>query len=137
MCNPLLRESLATLNEGLLTHEAIARAENGLAGWCAAELLRVKALTLLRKHAGNAAVAGALLQQSLDTAREQGALSWELRTATSLARLRHEQGRTPEAYDLLSSVHARFSEGFTTVDLIRSRSLLDDMTVKGRAVRRA
>jgi len=138
LCNPLLRESLATLNEGLLNHEAIARAENGLAGWCAAELLRVKALTLLRKHAGNAAVAEALLQQSLDAAREQGALSWELRTATSLARLRHEQGRTPEGYDLLSSVHARFTEGFTTVDLIRAKSLLEDMTVvTGRAVRRA
>jgi predicted ATPase len=85
----------------------------------------------------NAAVAEALLQQSLDTAREQGALSGKLRTATSLERLRHEQGRTPEAYDLLASIHARSTEGFTTVDLIRARSLLDDMTVKGRAVRRA
>jgi predicted ATPase len=100
-------------------------------------MLRVKALALLRKHAGNAAVAEPLLQQSLDTAREQGALSGELRTATSLARLRHEQGRTPEAYDLLASVHTRSTEGFTTVDLIRARSLLDDMTFKGQAVRRA
>jgi hypothetical protein len=62
LCNPLLRESLGTLKEGLLNHEALTRAENGLAGWCAAELLRVKALTLLRKQADNAAVAEALLQ---------------------------------------------------------------------------
>jgi predicted ATPase len=120
----------------LLTPEAVTRAENGLAGWCAAELLRVKALTLTRKH-GTQAAAEALLQQSLDTAREQGALSWELRTATSLARLQHGQGRTHEAYDLLASVYARFTEGFATIDLLNARSLLDDMTVTGRAVRRA
>jgi len=48
LCRPIHQESLATLHEGLATKEAIARAENGLAGWCAAELLRVKAETLLR-----------------------------------------------------------------------------------------
>jgi hypothetical protein len=137
LCCPLLRESLGTLNEDMLTHEATTRAENGLAGWCAAELLRVKALTLLRKQGGNAPAAEALLQRSLDIAREQRALSWELRTATSFARLRHGQRRTPEAYDLLASVYARFTEGFTTIDLIGARSLLDDMTVTGRAMRRA
>jgi hypothetical protein len=137
LCCPLLREILGTLNEDLLTHEATTRAENGLAGWCAPELLRVKALTFLRKQGSNAAAAEALLQRSLGIAREQGALSWELRTATSLARLRHGQRRTPEAYDLLASVYARFTEGFATIDLTGARSLLDDMTVTGRAVRRA
>jgi hypothetical protein len=43
LCSPTHQESLATVDEGLATQEAIARAENGLAGWCAAELLRVKA----------------------------------------------------------------------------------------------
>ena len=136
LCNPLLRESLGTINADLLTPEAATRAENGLAGWCAAELLRVKALTLIRKQGTNAP-AEALLQQSLDIAREQGALSWELRTATSLARLRQGQGRTHEAHDLLASVYARFTEGFTTIDLLNARSLLHDMTVTRRAVRRA
>jgi hypothetical protein len=124
LCSPLHQENLATLHEGLASQEAVARAENGLAGWCAAELLRVKAESLLREDGANTAVAEALFQQSLDTAREQGALSWELRTATSLARLRHEQGRAREAHDLLASVHARFTEGFETTDLLRAEALL-------------
>jgi predicted ATPase/DNA-binding winged helix-turn-helix (wHTH) protein len=137
LCGPIYQDTLATLHEGLASKEAIARAENGLAGWCAAELLRIKAETLLRKGDGNPAVAEALLQRSLDTAREQGALAWELRTATSLARLWHEQHRTRKAYALLASVHARFTEGFATADLRKAKALLDDMTVIRRAVGRA
>jgi predicted ATPase len=127
LCRPIHQESLATLHERLATKEAIARAENGLAGWCAAELLRIKAETLLRIGDGNAAIAQRLFQQSLDTAREQGALSWELRTATSLAGLWYQQRRTREAYDLLATVHGRFTEGFETTDLVKARTLLEDM----------
>jgi hypothetical protein len=134
LCSPMHQETLGTLNEGLLTDEAVARAENGLAGWCAAELLRVKAEILLREDGANTAVSEAMFQQSLDIAREQDALSWELRTAMSLARLRHEQGRTREAHGLLASVHARFTEGFETTDLRRAKALLDAMTVIRREV---
>src|SRR6266480_103383 len=52
--------------------------------------------------------------RSLDLARRQGALSWELRTATSLGRLRRDENRIGGAYDLVSSVYDRFSEGFGT-----------------------
>jgi predicted ATPase len=62
-------------------------------------------------------------------AREQGALSWELRTATSLGRLWHEQGRSCEAHNLLNSVYARFTEGFDTTDLTKARTLLKKMVV--------
>jgi hypothetical protein len=137
LCSPTHQESLATVDEGLATQEAIARAENGLAGWCAAELLRVKAEALLREGAGNAAAAEGLLQRSLDTAREQGALSWELRTATSLARLWHVQRRTTEAHYLLTSVRDRFTEGFETTDLVKAGTLLEDMAVNRREARRA
>jgi predicted ATPase/DNA-binding winged helix-turn-helix (wHTH) protein len=124
---PLHEESLATLHEGLATKEAIVRAENGLAGWCAAELLRIKAELSLRKGDGNAVLAEGLLQRSLNTAREQGALSWELRTATSLARLWQGQRRTEEAHELLASVRARFTEGFATADLIKASTLLEEL----------
>jgi predicted ATPase/DNA-binding winged helix-turn-helix (wHTH) protein len=127
LCGPMHLETLATLHEGLATTEAIARAESGLAGWCAAELLRVKAETLLRAGDGNGAVAEGLLQRSLAMAREQGALSWESRTATSLARLWHRQRRTRKARALLTSVFARFTEGFETSDLVEARALLEDM----------
>jgi predicted ATPase len=127
------------LDEGLGTDEAFVRAENGLAGWCAAELLRVKAQTLLRKTKaegqGDGAAEGLLLR-SLDIAREQGALSWELRTAMSLARLWHSQHRTQEAYVLIASVHARFTEGFGTIDLVNAGILLEDLSVIRRTSRR-
>lgn len=62
---------------------------------------------------------------SLDWARRQSALSWELRTSTSLARLQHQQGRTQKARELLTSVYDRFTEGFKTSDLIAAKGLLN------------
>jgi len=55
------------------------------------------------------------------------ALSWELRAATSLARLWHEQGRTTEARGLLVSVYDRFTEGFDTADLGTAKALIGDL----------
>jgi hypothetical protein len=130
LCSPAHEETLATLDEGLATKEVIARAENGLAGWCAAELLRIKAETLLSEGDATAGAGEGLLQRSLDMAREQGALSWELRTATSLARHWHGQRRMWEAHDLLGSVLARFTEGFETTDLVKARILLEEMVVR-------
>ena len=60
-----------------------------------------------------------------DIAREQGALSWELRIALSLARLRMAQGRQGEVRQLLAPVYDRFTEGFDTPDLRAARTLLD------------
>jgi predicted ATPase/DNA-binding winged helix-turn-helix (wHTH) protein len=132
---PLHQESLATLQEALATPGSIVRAQTGLAGWCEAELLRIKAETLLRENGGHESAAEELLLQSLDTARKQGALSWELRTATSLARLWHDQRRTRAAHDLLASVRAQFTEGFGTRDLVNATMLLEDMTTKKSGTR--
>ena len=63
--------------------------------------------------------------EGLDWARRQGALSWELRTATSLARLQRDVGRTEDAHELLAPIYARFTEGFDTVDLVAAKTLLD------------
>ena len=92
-------------------------------GWYVAELMRIKAeLLLARDEAGDATEA--LLQRSLDLARAQGALAWELRAATSLAQLRIAQRRETEAATLLRSVQARFTEGFATEDLRKAATLL-------------
>jgi predicted ATPase len=64
-------------------------------------------------------------KRSLDWARLQGALSWELRAATSLARLLCDQGRSADAVALLQPVHDRFTEGFDTSDLKTAKALLD------------
>jgi predicted ATPase/DNA-binding winged helix-turn-helix (wHTH) protein len=64
---------------------------------------------------------------SLDLAREQSALAWELRTATSLAHLRAHQGRHDEAARVLQPVYDRFTEGFDTPDLRAAKCLLDEL----------
>ena len=64
---------------------------------------------------------------ALAVAREQGAKLWELRAATSLARLRRDQGRHAEARHLLAPVYGWFTEGFATPDLKEAKALLDEL----------
>ena len=64
---------------------------------------------------------------ALEDARERGTLSWELRAATSLARLLRHQGRTADATTCLRPVYARFTEGFGTADLVAAKQLLDEL----------
>jgi predicted ATPase len=70
-----------------------------------------------------------------DWARRQGALSWELRAATSLARLQSDQGRFADAIALLRPVYDQFTGGFDTADLRAARALLNALSV--RCVRQA
>jgi predicted ATPase len=53
--------------------------------------------------------------RALEIARQQQAKSWELRAATSLARLWGEQGRGREGRDLLAPIYGWFTESFNTV----------------------
>ncbi len=135
-CTPLHVESLGTLTDDPVPESALERAKSGLAGWCAAELLRVSGETLLKGRRTNTtlAQAEALFQSSLELARRQGALSWELRAAMSLARLWKTCGDLPQAYHLLASVQARFTEGFETADLVTASALLADLTPGRRRV---
>jgi hypothetical protein len=99
----------------------------GDAQWSLPEVLRVNAELLLWHNEPDAATeAEAVLYRSLELARGQSALSWELRTATSLSRLWHRSGRVTEARDLLSATYDRFTEGFDTGDLVAARRLIAD-----------
>ena len=105
--------------------KALAGAEQTEAGWCLAELLRTKGeLLLLGREPTAVATAEQCFHQALDMARRQGALSWELRSATSLARLWRGQQRVNQARKLLGPVYRRFTEGFETADLVAARTLL-------------
>jgi len=117
------------VGEGLAAvEEALERSGGSEERWCVAELLRVKGQLVLLGNAPNAtAVAEDHFRQALDWARRQGALSWELRAATSLARMWRNQGRSKEARELLAPVYDRFTEGFETADLKASRALLDEL----------
>ena len=64
---------------------------------------------------------------ALAIAREQGTRGYELRAATSLARLWREQGRRGEARDLLAPLYGWFTEGFDTSDLKDAKALLDEL----------
>ena len=123
----LLLETLATLNEVVADDEILTRGERGPVGWCTPELLRIRGKRLLRSDKENPRGAEALLMRSLDAARQQEALSWELRSAMSLAELWRAQGRRAAALDLLASVRDRFTEGFATTDLVRSDFQLGEL----------
>ena len=73
-----------------------------------------------------------MLFRSLDGAREHGTPSWELRAATSLARLLSDQGRPADANACLQPIYDRFTEGFGTADLVASKRLLDELSDAGR-----
>jgi tetratricopeptide (TPR) repeat protein len=89
------------------------------------EALRVKGWILER--GGDVEQAEAGFQEAIGVARGQRAKSFELRAATSLARLWQSQGKGREAYELLAPVYAWFTEGFDTADLKDAKALLDQL----------
>lgn len=115
-------DMLATLHPALLTPATVARAEAGTAGWCAPEILRLHGEALRAQGQGEAAEAA--LRRSLQLAREQGALAWELRGMIGLAQLLRDTGRAHEARDPLAALCTCFAEAETTADLLQARTLL-------------
>ncbi|WP_236202278.1 ATP-binding protein [Pseudomonas pseudonitroreducens] len=106
----------------------LMRARTGAAGWCAAEILRNEAV-VLRARGDRESLSGAetLLSHAMALARQQGALAWELRSATCLAELCSAQGRPEDARQLLEPVYQRFSEGFDLPDQRHARHCLEGL----------
>jgi predicted ATPase len=92
------------------------------------EALRIKGEILFSSNRADARLAEEHFRRSLDIANRQGALFWELRTAMSLGRLYHAQGRIRDAHDLVSSAYVRFTEGFDAADLQSARRRLEEWT---------
>jgi hypothetical protein len=125
---PIQLDVISTLREDVVPAEALARVESGRVGWSAAEILRVAGEAIRRAGARDSMEeAQAKFRESLEIARRQNALSWELRTATSLARLWRDQHRSGAAWELLAAVRDRFSEGFKTRDCLRADALLQEL----------
>jgi predicted ATPase/DNA-binding winged helix-turn-helix (wHTH) protein len=123
-----LAESRQVAEGFTAVNEAIELSEYNEERWCTAELLRIKGELILLEGAPNAAgMAADHFRQALDSAQRQGALSWELRAAVSLARLWRSEGRSKEACELLLPVYNRFNEGFETADLEAARALIADL----------
>lgn len=112
--------------EGLTTIvQALAFVDETNERFLEAELYRLQGELLLMQ--GRQADAEASLRQAIEVARRQQAKSWELRAATSLARLWQMHGKRDEARQALAQIYGWFTEGFDTPDLQEARALLDEL----------
>ena len=110
--------------------EAATAVERSKESWCEAEVHRIAGEIELMSPERDAAKAQAHFERALEIARAQQARSWELRAATSLARLWRDQGRRAEARDLLAPVYGWFTEGFDTLDLKEAKALLEELALQ-------
>jgi len=127
----LLAEAHGTIGQpeaGLpVLTEALALVHTTGERWYEPELYRLKGVLLLQQSADNQAEAESCFHHALEIARSQQAKSFELRAATSLARLWQRQGKRTEAHELLAPVYGWFTEGFDTADLQEAKALLDQL----------
>jgi predicted ATPase/DNA-binding winged helix-turn-helix (wHTH) protein len=124
-----LAEGLAAtgaLAEALGTVEsAITEAEQRGGTLNLPELQRIKGVLLALRSPTDERAVDEALYAALETARRQGAIAWELRATTALARERLRRGGGRNELRDLAALYARFSEGMGTPDLQEARSLLD------------
>jgi len=119
-----------------LVTQAVEHVESTGERWCEAELYRLRGELLATQHRGGGAKSGGKRQdqrreaerciaRALDVARRQGAKLWELRATVSLARLRHEQGRTVEARALLEPIGTFLPQAQNSADVRAAQVLLE------------
>jgi predicted ATPase len=111
-----------------LLAEALQIADRSDERWFEAELHRLKGDWIIAHHRGEQGEAEACLHRALAVAQNQGAKMWELRAATSLARLRRDYGKCSEACAVLAPIYGWFTEGFDTPDLREAKALLDELS---------
>jgi predicted ATPase/DNA-binding winged helix-turn-helix (wHTH) protein len=127
-----MAEGLAVLGQheaalAAIDHALAKVAENGGSSDMP-EILRIKGRLLLSAPRPDPSDAEDWLLRSLESAHQQSALGWELRTATTLAQFMSNQGRRTQAHELLAGIYDRFTEGYETSDLRAARRLLEDIS---------
>jgi predicted ATPase len=105
--------------------EAVTTVETTKEKWFEAEVNRIAGEIALTSPQRDEAKAEAYFERALAVARSQQAKSWELHAATSLARLRRDQGKRSQALGLLAPIYGWFTDGFDTLDLKEAKALLD------------
>ena len=115
-------EALTTLDEAIASTE-----RNGGTSFDLPELLRVKGQLLATRPTPDEPEAERCLMRAVDSARQQGAIAWELRAAMTLARRWAQNGRKSDARALLEATLAPFKQGFETGDLRAAHRLLSEL----------
>jgi predicted ATPase/DNA-binding winged helix-turn-helix (wHTH) protein len=100
--------------------------QNG-GSWYTPELLRIRGVILASIEGAASQSAQANFRQALSLARQQSALSWELRIAINLARNSCKIGKMTEATKELGAIYDRFTEGYKSPDLMQAAQLLQIM----------
>lgn len=101
--------------------EALEHLERNGERWCRAELLRLQGMVRWRE--GDVQEAERLLQEAVQNSRQSGALSFELRAATSLAELELQTGRD-DGLAQLGVIFRQFDDSFHSADIVAARTLL-------------
>jgi predicted ATPase len=122
-----VEEGLAALAEGLAVADA-----HGL-HFHDSEILRLKGELLTGRGEPNERLAEEAFHQAMEVAREQRALSLELRSATSLGYLWKAQERPSDAHGVVTEVYRRFSEGHDSLDLRAAKAFLDSVALDNEA----
>jgi predicted ATPase/class 3 adenylate cyclase len=139
----LLAEALAergSTQRGLaLVAEALEAVEKTGERFYEAELYRQKGELLFRSYSEGSELVDSTTQSShskeiercflkaISVADHQQAKWFEIRAATSLARLWHRQGRKEKAHTMLTTSYSWFTEGFDTADLKDAKALIDQL----------
>ena len=95
-------------------------------------LFLAKGLALASGEVPESLLAEEFFAKAMMQARQESALPFELRAGLELARSWIERGEVQRGHDLISPVYSRFSEGFTTPDLILARQILEQTSVRAR-----
>ena len=119
-------ETVFTILPGLAGPADFARVGQGLAGWCAAELTRQKAVWMRTAGRPPAQADGVLLEAAA-IAESQGALAWLLRAALTRAQWSLGTPRAAEALGQLAAILRRFPQGYPSRDQRDAQALLDGL----------
>ncbi len=108
-------------------YEAMSAVEVTKENWYEAEINRVAGEIAVLETGADAVKAEAYFASALKIAATKKAKSWELRAATSMARLLCLHRKPGPARDILAPVYGWFTEGFDTRDLREAKRLLEEL----------
>ena len=123
------RAAAGDVKGALALYEAALQASVGMGErWYEPEVLRLKAEMLIAQSGPGLQEAEERLASAIAMAQQQDARLWELRSATSLARLWATLGRRADTLGVITPIHDWFTEGLDMPDLTRARTLMAELS---------